>query len=214
MGMIDEWFARKIAAVKGGAKPSLQNEPKSAVAAPPSSEKKRRGRDYSVALSAQEWANVHEFMASKTSKVPNAASCLDGELTVGANAELVSADLIQCRVLRVIGTLDAPIFAQKLIVEAGAVVKSTARVGTAEIRGRFEGTLRVHGVMLVGKEGVASGKLRAYKYMVAEGGKTEGDVKRVEEKKNPEWAQAESDDHWVDDFPSSMMSMTLRKKAA
>jgi cytoskeletal protein CcmA (bactofilin family) len=213
MGMIDEWFARKLSAVRGGAKPSLI-EPERKEAAPPSSEKKPRNRDYSVALSAEEWANVHSFMESRGSKASNAASCLDGELTVGANAELVSTDIIQCRVLRVIGTLDAPIFAQKLIIEAGAHVKSTARVGEAEIRGSFEGTLKVHGIMTVGKEGVASGKLRAYKYHLAEGGRTEGDVKRVEPKKNPEWAQAESDDAWVDTFPSSMMSMTLRKKAA
>jgi cytoskeletal protein CcmA (bactofilin family) len=213
MGMIDEWFTRKIAAVKGHAKPSLV-EPARQEIAPPSSEKKSRSRDYSVALSAQEWANVHEFMASKGAKGTNASACLDGELTVGVNAELVSTDIIQCRVLRVIGTLDAPIFAQRLIIEEGAVVKSTARVGEAEVRGRFEGTLRVHGVMTVAKSGVATGKLRAYKFHVAEGGKTEGDIKRVEQKKNPEWIQNDSEDAWVDHFPTSMMSMTLRKKAA
>ncbi len=213
MGMIDEWFTRKLSAVKGGTKPSLM-EPARNETAPPNSEKKPRIRDYSVALSAAEWASVNEFMESRGSRASNAASCLDGELTVGANAELVSTDIIQCRVLRVIGTLDAPVFAQKLIVEAGAVVKSVARVGEAEIRGRFEGTLQVHGVMTVGKEGVASGKLRAYKYLVAEGGLTEGDIKRVEPKRNPEWIESDSDDAWVDSFPSSMMSMTLRKKAA
>lgn len=213
MGMIDDWFARKLSAIRSGGKPSLI-EPERKETAPPSSEKKPRNRDYSVALSAAEWANVHNFMESRGCKASNAASCLDGELTVGANADLVSTDIIQCRVLRVIGTLDAPIFAQKLIIEPGAVVKSTARVGEAEIRGHFEGTLRVHGVVTVGQKGVATGKLRAYKFMVAEGGKTEGDVKRVEPKKAPEWAQAESDDAWVDSFPSSMMSMTLRKMAA
>jgi cytoskeletal protein CcmA (bactofilin family) len=213
MGMIDEWFARKISAVRGSVKPRLI-EPERSKAAPPSSEKKPRIRDYSVALSAEEWANVNSFMESRGCKSSNAAACLDGELTIGANAELVSNDTIQCRVLRVIGTLDAPVFAQKLIIEAGAKVKGKARVGEAEIRGTFEGTMRVHGVMTVGKEGAASGKLRAYKFRVAEGGKTEGDVKRVEPKDAPEWAQAESDDAWVDSFPSSMMSMTLRKKAA
>jgi cytoskeletal protein CcmA (bactofilin family) len=213
MGMIDEWFSRKIAAVKGQPKPSLV-EPVRNPVAPPSSEKKPRSRDYSVALSADEWANVHEFMASKGSKGTNASACLDGELTVGANAELVSTDIIQCRVLRVFGTLDAPIFAQKIIIEAGAVVKSKARVSHAEIRGRFEGTLRVHGEMVVGQTGSASGKLRAYKYLVAPGGKTEGDIKRVEPHTKPEWIQSESDDAWVDQFPTSMMSMTLRKKAA
>lgn len=213
MGMIDEWFTRKVAAIRGNDKPSLI-EPARKETASPSSEKKSRIRDYSVALSAAEWDNVNSFMESRGCKASNAAACLDGELTVGANADLVSTDIIQCRVLRVIGTLDAPVFAQKLIIEAGAVVKSTARVGEAEVRGRFEGTLQVHGILTVGKEGVASGKLRAYKYMVAEGGKTEGDVKRVEPSKKPAWAQAESDDAWVDSFPSSMMSMTMRDKAA
>lgn len=214
MGMIDEWFARKIAAVRGGAKPSPSDEPKRVEETPPGSEKKSRSRDYSVALSANEWANVEAFMARPGREASNAASCLDGELTVGVNAELVSADIIQCRVLRVLGTLDAPIFAQKLIVENGAKVKSIARVGAADVMGEFEGTLQVHGTMTVARTGRVHGKARALKYLVAEGGRVEGDVKRVAHKSNPEWAQSESDDAWVDAFPSSMMSMTLRKHAA
>jgi cytoskeletal protein CcmA (bactofilin family) len=212
MGMIDEWFARKISAVRSGAKPSL-TEPKRSEVAPSSSEKKPRNRDYSVALSAQEWANVETFMARPGREASNAASCLDGELSVGINAELISTDIIQCRVLRVFGTLDAPIFAQKLIIEKGAVVKSIARVGSAEVLGSFEGTLQVHGTMSVGKTGSVKGKLRAFKYLVAEGGKTEGDIKRVASSQ-PEWVQNDQDDAWIDSFPTSMMSMTLRKQAA
>jgi cytoskeletal protein CcmA (bactofilin family) len=213
MGMIDEWFARKIAAVRGGAKPSL-NEPSRGEATPPSSEKKSRSRDYSVALSAQEWANVETFMSRPGREASNASSCLDGELTIGLNAEIVSTDIIQCRVLRVFGTLDAPIFAQKLIVEKGGKVKSIARVGAADVLGDFEGTLQVHGTMTVGRAGSVTGKARAIKYLVAEGGRVEGDVKRVEPKHQPDWVEAESDDAWVDQFPMSMMSMTLRKQAA
>jgi cytoskeletal protein CcmA (bactofilin family) len=212
MGMIDEWFARKLAAVRSGAKPSLM-EPKRGEETPPSSEKKPRNRDYSVALSAQEWANVEAFMARPKREASNAASCLDGELSVGINAELVSDDIIQCRVLRVFGTLDAPIYAQKLIIEKGGIVKSVARVGAAEIHGSFEGTLQVHGTMTVAKSGTAKGKLRAFKFLVAEGGKTEGDIKRVASAQ-PEWVQNDQDDAWVDSFPSSMMSMTLRKQVA
>jgi cytoskeletal protein CcmA (bactofilin family) len=211
MGMIDEWFTRKIAAVRG-ANPSL-TEPKRGDETPPSSEKKPRSRDYSVALSAQEWANVEAFMSRPDKEASNASSCLNGELTVGVNAELVSTDIIQCRVLRVFGKLDAPIFAQKLIIENGAEVKSTARVGHAEVHGTFAGTLQVHGVMAVAKTGFVKGKLRAIKYAVAEGGRTEGDMKRVVSQ-NPSWVQNDNDDAWVDSFPSTMMSMTMRKKAA
>ncbi|MGL5005741.1 MAG: bactofilin family protein [Casimicrobium sp.] len=212
--MIDEWFTRKIAAVRGGVKPSFNDEPALAETAPSSSEKKSRSRDYSVALSAQEWANVESFMARPGKEKTNASSCLDGELTVGANAELVSADIIQCRVLRVFGTLDAPIFAQKLILEKGAKVKSTARVGAAELHGTFEGTLQVHGTMAIAKTGAMLGKARALKFVVAEGGKLEGDVKRVVSTAQPDWIQHDKDDAWVDSFPTSMMSMTLRKQAA
>lgn len=212
MGMIDDWFVKKIAAIRGGAKPSLHDEPTHAEPAPPSNEK-RNVRDYSVALSAQEWANVEAFMARPDKESSNAASCLNGELTVGLNAQLVSVDIIQCRVLRVFGTLDAPIFAQKLIIEKGAKVKSTARVGHAEVHGEFEGTLQVHGTMTVTKTGVARGKFRALKFMLADGVKLEGDVKRVANPQ-PDWVKNESDDAWVEAFPSTMMSMTLRKQAA
>ncbi len=212
MGMIDEWFARKIAAVRGGSNPSLINEP-ARVEPTPLSSPRRKAHDYSVALSAQEWANVESFMARPDRESSNAASCLNGELTVGHNADLVSADMIQCRVLRVHGTLDAPIFAQKLIIEKGAVVKSIARVGEAEIHGTFEGTLQVHGVMTVAKTGKASGKLRALKYLVAEGGEMKGDIKRVANP-SPDWVKNDADDAWTESFPTTMMSMTLRRQAA
>jgi cytoskeletal protein CcmA (bactofilin family) len=218
MGMLDNWLAQTLGALRGVSSSSAGGTPPSALGATAESalvvtKKRERNRDYSVALSAADWATVNSFLERPNREASNSASCLDGELTVGAHAVLTSKEIIQCKTLRVFGTLDAPIFAQRLIVENGAKVKSIARVGEADISGTFDGTLQVHGVMRVHSGGVAIGKLRALSYEVAKDGVTSGDMKRVVPK-SPEWIEHEENEHGDFDFPSSMMSMTMTKRAA
>jgi cytoskeletal protein CcmA (bactofilin family) len=218
MGMLDNWLAQKLGAFRGtghslagGTPPSARGATaESALSVTP---KRQRNRDYSVALSPADWATVNSFLERPNREASNSASCLDGELTVGANAVLTSNEIIQCKTLRVFGSLDAPVFAQRLIIEKGATVKSIARVGEAEISGTFDGTLQVHGVMRVLSGGVATGKLRALSYDVANDGIASGDMKRVVPK-TPDWIQHDENEHGEFDFPSSMMSMTMTKRAA
>jgi cytoskeletal protein CcmA (bactofilin family) len=223
MGMLDNWIAQKFGASQPSSKASAGGIPPSAaksaaaesaslaVEAAPA----RKAKNYhSEALTAKDWASIDEFFARPAGReASSSASCLDGELTVGAGAVLKSDEIIQCKTLRVRGKLDAPIFAQLLIIEEGAVVTSVARVGTAEIRGTFTGTLQVHGTLTVHATGDASGKLRALEYQVAKAAKLAGDIKRVVPK-TPEWIQHDDGEANPFDFPMSMMSMTMTKRAA
>jgi cytoskeletal protein CcmA (bactofilin family) len=222
MGMLDNWIAQKFGAGQSSSKASAGGIPPSAAksasaeSASPSAEPApaRKAKNYhSEALTAKDWASIDEFFARPGREASSSASCLDGELTVGGGAVLKSDEIIQCKTLRVRGKLDAPIFAKRLIIEEGAVVTSIARVGAAEIRGTFTGTLQVHGTMTVHATGSASGKLRALEYQVAKAAKLEGDIKRVVPK-TPEWIQHDEGEANSDDFPMSMMSMTMTKRAA
>jgi cytoskeletal protein CcmA (bactofilin family) len=221
MGMLNNWIAQKFGANQPGSKASAGGIPPPAAqsaaaesaaltAAPPA----RKAKNYhSEALTAKDWASIDEFFARPGREASSSASCLDGELTVGAGAVLKSDEIIQCKTLRVRGKLDAPIFAQRLIIEEGAVVTSVARVGTAEIHGTFTGTLQVHGIMTVHATGEATGKLRALEYQVAKAAKLAGDIKRVVPKR-PDWIQQDEGESGDFDFPMSMMSMTMTKRAA
>jgi cytoskeletal protein CcmA (bactofilin family) len=217
MGMLNNWIAQKFGARQtsseasaGGIPPLAAN---SAAAGSAFSAPARKKNYHSEALTAKDWASIDEFFARPGRETSSSASCLDGELTVGANAVLNSDEIIQCKTLRVRGTLNAPIFAQRLIIEEGAVVNSVARVGEAEVRGTFVGTLQVHGTMKVHATGNVSGKLRAIEYQAAKGATLSGDMKRVVPK-TPDWIQHDEGEANPFDFPTSMMSMTMTKRAA
>lgn len=218
MGMLNNWLAQKLSGSKasaGGTPPSVQSTTAESAAPASLSVVRRPKKNYhSEALTAKDWASIDEFFTRPGREASSSASCLDGELTVGPSAVLKSDEIIQCKTLRVRGTLDAPIFAQHLIIEEGGTVTSVARVGTADIRGTFGGTLQVHGTMRVFATGMVGGKLRALNYETATGAKLEGDIKRVVPK-TPDWIQADEGESLdAFDFPSSMMSMTVTRRAA
>ncbi|TAG49656.1 MAG: polymer-forming cytoskeletal protein [Betaproteobacteria bacterium] len=232
MGMLDNWLVQKFSALRGGEFLSAGGIPPSAklaaaeaafsggrsthaangIAPAGQPAKRRQGKDYSVALSPSDWASVEQFLDRPNRPATQAASCLDGELTVGAGAELNSTDIIQCKTLRVLGTLNAPVFAQRLIIEATGVVNGTARVGSAQIAGTFDGTLRVHGTMRIRSSAKVQGKLRAYEYEISEGAEVSENRQRVAQPATPTWVQ-DDEGSFDGDFPESMMSMTLKKVA-
>jgi cytoskeletal protein CcmA (bactofilin family) len=217
MGLLNSWLVQRL----GTRKASVLSHP-SAGGTPPSAPSataeaayhdqlmRARMHDYSTPVSDAQWDAVNQFLARPERDVTDSLSCLDGDLTVGANAEIVTTDIIKCKTLRVFGKIDAPIFAQRLIIEEGASVNSTARTGEAVISGTFNGTLRVHGEMRLGAKALVQGKLRALTYKMTDGARVVGDMKRVVPK-NPEWVQTDIGDRDNGDFPDSMMSMTLTK---
>jgi cytoskeletal protein CcmA (bactofilin family) len=226
MGMLDNWLAQKFSALRsgeflsaGGIPPSAKLataesafRPQKSAAQPQSlaHAKARRGNDYSVALSPADWASVEQFLDRPNRAPTEAASCLDGELTVGAGAELNSNDVIQCKTLRVLGTLNAPVLAKRLIIEAGGRVNGKVRVEHAQIAGQFDGTLRVHGMMRIRSTANVQGKLRAYEYEISRGATVSDNRQRVVAPVTPTWIQ-DDEGSFDGDFPESMMSMTLKK---
>jgi cytoskeletal protein CcmA (bactofilin family) len=230
MGMLDNWLAQKFSALRsgdflsaGGIPPSAKlataeaastssrsTQTSSSAASAGQPAKRRHAKDYSVALSPADWASVEQFLDRPNRPATQAASCLDGELTVGAGAELNSTDIIQCKTLRVLGTLNAPVLAQRLIIEASGRVNGTARVGSAQIAGAFDGTLRVHGTMRIRSSAKVQGKLRAYEFEISDGAEVTANRQRVAAPATPHWVQ-DDEGSFDGDFPEAMMSMTLKK---
>ncbi len=225
MGMLDNWLAQKFSALRSGEFLSAGGTPPSAKLATAESafsgaataepartalKKARSGNDYSIALSPADWASVEQFLDRPNRAPTEAASCLDGELTVGAGAVLNSDDVIQCKTLRVLGTLNAPVLAKRLIIEAGGRLNGKVRVEHAQIAGQFDGTLRVHGMMRIRSTANVQGKLRAYEYEISQGATVSSNRQRVVAPVTPTWVQ-DDQGSFDGDFPESMMSMTLKK---
>ncbi len=107
-------------------------------------------------------------------------SGLDGVLTVGKDMVMTTDQPIHCQTLRVLGTLEATVYAQRLIIAEGASVIGSIRVTDAEIHGEFDGSLQARGVAKIAPTAVIHGKVRALEISLAKEAKTLGaDIKRV-----------------------------------
>ena len=107
-------------------------------------------------------------------------SGLDGVLTVGKDMVMTTDQPIHCQTLRVLGTLEATVYAQRIIIAEGASVIGSVRVTDAEIHGEFNGSLQARGIAKVSSTAVIHGKVRALELVIAKDAKTEGaDIKRV-----------------------------------
>ena len=107
-------------------------------------------------------------------------SGLDGVLTVGKDMVMTTDQPIHCQTLRVLGTLEATVYAQRIIIAEGASVIGSIRVTDAEIHGEFDGSLQARGVAKVSSKAVIHGKVRALELVIAKDAKIEGaDIKRV-----------------------------------
>ena len=107
-------------------------------------------------------------------------SGLDGVLTVGKDMVMTTDQPIHCQTLRVLGTLEATVYAQRLIVAEGASVTGSIRVVDADIHGDFDGSLQARGVAKIASTAAIHGKVRALELIISKEAKTEGaDIKRV-----------------------------------
>lgn len=107
-------------------------------------------------------------------------SGLDGVLTVGRDMVMSTDCPIRCQTVRVLGTLEATVFAQRLIVAEGARVSGKVRVNDAEIGGEFDGSLRARGTVRFSKTAAVFGKVRALELVISTGALVHGaDIKRV-----------------------------------
>ena len=107
-------------------------------------------------------------------------SGLDGVLTVGKDMVMTTDQPIHCQTLRVLGTLEATVYAQRVIIAEGASVTGSVRVTDADIFGEFDGSLQARGVAKISPTAVIRGKVRALELVISKEAKVEGaDIKRV-----------------------------------
>lgn len=107
-------------------------------------------------------------------------SGLDGVLTVGKDMVMTTDQPIHCQTLRVLGTLEATVYAQRVIIAEGASVTGSIRVTDADIHGEFDGSLQARGVAKIAATAIIHGKVRALELIISKAAKVEGaDIKRV-----------------------------------
>lgn len=98
-----------------------------------------------------------------------------GTLLVG-QAIKVKGQIESCQNLVVEGRVEAELAAKSLSVLKGGLFKGTAEVDKADIAGRFEGTLTVHGALAIKGSGKATGRIRYQRITIEGGGEIAGEV--------------------------------------
>lgn len=107
-------------------------------------------------------------------------SGLDGVLTIGKDMVMTTDQPIHCQTLRVLGTLAATVYAQKLVIAEGARVTGSVRVTDADIRGEFDGSLQARGHATFHASAAIFGKIRALELTIARDALVHGaDIRRV-----------------------------------
>ena len=107
-------------------------------------------------------------------------SGLDGVLTIGKDMVMTTDQAIHCQTLRVLGTLEATVYAQRITIAEGARVMGSVRANEAEIRGEFDGSLHVRGEVAIHNTASIFGKIRALELTIAKDALVHAaDIKRV-----------------------------------
>ncbi len=139
---------------------------------------------------------------------------LDGVLTVGADMVMTTDQPIRCQTIRVLGTLEATVYAQSIQLAEGGRVVGSVRVNDADIRGHFDGSLQARGRVTIHPTATLVGKVRALELTISNDAQVAGaDIKRVVprvfEDLNPD---AVNEPHYEEG--SSSMSITVSRRAA
>lgn len=105
----------------------------------------------------------------------------DGKhLIVGAEISL-TGEIKACERLVVEGTVEAALIgSQTLEICEGGLFKGPADVQDAEIDGRFDGELTVHGRLLIRSNGLVTGRVRYGQIEIELGGEIAGDVRSLD----------------------------------
>lgn len=98
-----------------------------------------------------------------------------GTLLVG-QAIKFKGQIESCQNLVVEGRVEAELAAKSLSVLKGGLFKGTAEVDKADIAGRFEGRLTVHGALAITASGTATGDIRYQRITIEGGGEIAGDI--------------------------------------
>ena len=102
-----------------------------------------------------------------------------GTLVIGPQIVL-SGEVTSCMRLVVEGTIKANIKeCREIAIAEGGLFSGSASVESADIRGRFEGELKVSGRLLIRGPGLVSGKVQYSELEIERGGRVVGDVSAV-----------------------------------
>ncbi len=112
---------------------------------------------------------------NRTPRQERREATANGTLLVG-QAIKVKGQIESCQNLVVEGRVEAELVAQALSVLKGGLFKGTAEVDKADIAGRFEGTLTVHGPLSIKSGGKVTGRIRYERITIEGGGEIAGDV--------------------------------------
>ena len=96
-------------------------------------------------------------------------------LVIGEGIE-VKGEITSCETLVVEGRLEASVEVDILQLSQSGVFTGTATVETAEVAGRFEGTLTVEGDLKLQPSARVDGKIRYGCIIIERGGEISGDV--------------------------------------
>jgi hypothetical protein len=192
MGFLENWFGDKAgnapgrtstlrpAVVGGPALPSPADSLASHLRA-------RMGLSTPVAPVIRDYTTKPNIDPAALQKImPRDGECtltvsgLDGVLTIGKDMVMTTDQPIHCQTLRVLGTLEATVFAQRIVIAEGARVTGSVRVNEAEVRGEFDGSLQARGTATFHSTASVFGKIRALELNIAKDALMHGaDVKRV-----------------------------------
>ena len=199
MGFFESWLGSKVGAAMGRTSSALQPMPGVPALQPVGAVARPGGDGIAASLRARMNARIGAtpIVRDFTTKpnidpeelkkiMPRDGECaltvsgLDGVLTVGKDMVMTTDQPIHCQTLRVLGTLEATVYAQRVIIAEGASVIGSVRVSDAEIHGEFDGSLHARGVAKISSTAIIHGKVRALELVIAKDAKTEGaDIKRV-----------------------------------
>ncbi len=194
MGFLENWFGDKASAALGRAATALQPMQPAAAglgalprAADASAPRKRGSERTATEPAVRDFTTKPNIDPAALQKImPRDGECaltvsgLDGVLTVGKDMVMTTDQPIHCQTLRVLGTLEATVYAQRIIIAEGARVMGSVRVNEAEIRGEFDGSLQARGLAVFHSTASVFGKIRALELTISKDAQMHGaDVKRV-----------------------------------
>ena len=203
MGFLENWFSNKVGASMGRTASALnplsgmhgmpELQPAGAAALPAAADgiaanlRARMGMRPATERAVRDFTTRPNIDPEELKKImPRDGECeltvsgLDGVLTVGKDMVMTTDQPIHCQTLRVLGTLEATVYAQRIIIAEGASVIGSIRVTDAEIHGEFDGSLQARGIAKISATALVQGKVRALELMISKEAKVEGaDIKRV-----------------------------------
>lgn len=100
----------------------------------------------------------------------------ESRMVVGPNIKLKSVEITDCDTLLVDGAVEATTDLRLMQISERGSYTGTAEVDNAEIRGQFDGVLRVRETLVIHATGRVAGRVRYGRIVIEEGGQLAGEI--------------------------------------